>query len=151
MYIVEPLNRGHTEPSHSVLYREVVYLSEVQNVLTIWENEHLGPCSASFIERLFLLCPPLRGSFIGGSTVIIINYHYYYYLLYSIKLTYQVLEDSPLESINHNATDSIDSNDEEGIGITHTEPSPFSQRKENVLFGSDKVRKEIQTHLILYM
>ncbi len=39
-YIVEPLNRGHTGPSHC---REVVPSSVVQNVLTVWENEHLGP------------------------------------------------------------------------------------------------------------
>ena len=37
---VEPLNKG---PNHFVHCREVVRSSEVQNALTIWENEHLGP------------------------------------------------------------------------------------------------------------
>ncbi len=39
---LEPLNKGHFGASHFVLYREVVRSSEVQNVLTIWETEHLG-------------------------------------------------------------------------------------------------------------
>ena len=33
------------------------FSSEVKNVLVFWESEHLGPLEASFIERLFLLCP----------------------------------------------------------------------------------------------
>ena len=41
--IVEPLNKGHIGASHFYLCREVVCSSEVQIVLTIWENEHLGP------------------------------------------------------------------------------------------------------------
>ncbi len=49
--------------------------SEVQNVLIIWENEHLGLLNVSFIERLFLLCPLLGGSFIrGSSTVLLLIY-----------------------------------------------------------------------------
>ncbi len=35
------------------------------------ENEHLGLWSVFFVERLFLLCPPLRGSFIRGFTVLL--------------------------------------------------------------------------------
>ncbi len=39
---MEPLNKGHIEGSHFVLFREVVHSSDHQNVLTILENEHLG-------------------------------------------------------------------------------------------------------------
>ncbi len=42
MTTVEPLNKGHVGASHFVLCREVVHSSEIQNVLRIWENEHLG-------------------------------------------------------------------------------------------------------------
>ena len=59
---MDPLNKGHVEASHFSLCREVVCSSEVQNVLT-WENELW---SVSFVKRLFLLCPLLGGSFIGG-------------------------------------------------------------------------------------
>ncbi len=45
MFIIamEPLSKGHVGASHFVLCREVVCSSEVENVLTIWVNEHLGP------------------------------------------------------------------------------------------------------------
>ncbi len=39
---VEPQDKGHIGASQLVLCREVVCSSEVQNVLTICENEHLG-------------------------------------------------------------------------------------------------------------
>ena len=44
----------------------------LENVL-LWECEHLGPKEASFIKRLFLLCPLFRGSTIRGSTVLVMN------------------------------------------------------------------------------
>ena len=53
----------------SFVSREVALSLEVENVLVLWESEYLGPKEASFIERLFLLCPLLRGSTIRGSTV----------------------------------------------------------------------------------
>ncbi len=76
---MEPLNKGHVGISHFVFCREVVRSSEIQNVVTIWENEHLRPWSVSFIERIFLLCPLLAGSFIGGSTIV------YCQLVYDFK------------------------------------------------------------------
>ena len=66
---VEPPNKGHAGTSHFVLCREVVLSLEVENVLVLWESEHLGPQDVSFIERLFLLCPLFGGSTIRGSTV----------------------------------------------------------------------------------
>ena len=69
---VEPLNKGHIGTSHFVLCREVVLSFEVENVLVLWESEHLGPLEVSFIEmRLFLLCPLFGGSTNGGYTVYI--------------------------------------------------------------------------------
>ncbi len=52
-YTVEPLNKGHVGASNFVYCREVVRSSEVQNVLTIWRNEHVD----------FVVCPLLRGYF----------------------------------------------------------------------------------------
>ncbi len=40
-HVKEPLNKGHVGVNHFVLCREVVHSSEVQDVLTIWENDHL--------------------------------------------------------------------------------------------------------------
>ncbi len=71
-YTLEPLNKGHVGASHFVLCRELVRSSEIKNVLTIWENENLGPRRVSFVERLFLMCPPLGGSLIGGSSTVLI-------------------------------------------------------------------------------
>ena len=51
---------------------EVVCSSVVQNVLTIWENEHFGPLSVSFVERLF----PLLG---GPSQVPLYMYNSIHY------------------------------------------------------------------------
>ncbi len=67
---MEPLIKGHIGAGYCVLCMEVVCSSEVQNVLSKWENERLGLRSVSYVERLFLLCPPLGGSFIGGSPVV---------------------------------------------------------------------------------
>ena len=53
-YTVEPLNKGHFGTSHFVLCRDVVLSLEVDNVLVLWESEHLGPKEVSFIERLLL-------------------------------------------------------------------------------------------------
>ena len=55
-------------------------LSFVESLLSLerfklWESEHLGPREASFIERLFLLCPLFEGSTIRGSTVVINSYY----------------------------------------------------------------------------
>ena len=71
---LEPSNKGHIGTSHFVLCREVVLSLEVENVLVLWESEHLGPKEVSFIERLFLLSPLFRGSTIKGSTVILIPF-----------------------------------------------------------------------------
>ncbi len=38
----------------------------------IYDNKHLGLWTVSFVERLFLVCPLLGGSFISGSTVLYI-------------------------------------------------------------------------------
>ena len=59
---MEPPNKGHVVTICFVLYREVVLSLEVENVLVLWESEHLGPSKASFVERLFLLCPLFGGS-----------------------------------------------------------------------------------------
>ena len=58
MNTVELPNKGHLGTSHFVLScREVVVSLEVENVLVLWESEHLRPQEVSFIEMLFLLCP----------------------------------------------------------------------------------------------
>ncbi len=107
MYItVEPLNKG---ASHFVLCREVFYFSKVQNVLTIWENEHLGHRSVSFVKRLFLLCSLLRGSFIGGSTVHALQYICTLFILH-ILLSFIIRNfKSPIvkKSTNNNTNSSI--------------------------------------------
>ena len=49
-------------------------------------------------------------------------------------------EESPLDTSHPIGTGLEESDDEEfGINVTSTEPSPFSQKKEKVLFCSDKV------------
>ena len=68
---MEPPNKGHVGTNHFVLCREVVLSLEVENVVVLWESEHLGPQDVSFIERLFLLCPLFGGATIRGSTIII--------------------------------------------------------------------------------
>ena len=40
---VEPPNAGHVGTSYFVLCREVVLSLEIENVLVLWESEHLGP------------------------------------------------------------------------------------------------------------
>ncbi len=62
---VETLNKAHVGASHFVFCREV------NCVLRIWEIEHVGLWSVSFVlcREVFLLCPLLGGPFIGGSTV----------------------------------------------------------------------------------
>ena len=47
----EPSNKEHVWASNFVLCREVVLSLEVENVLVLWESEHLGPQEVSFIER----------------------------------------------------------------------------------------------------
>ena len=42
-YTVEPLNKEHVGTSYFVLCREVVLSLEIENVLVLWESEHLGP------------------------------------------------------------------------------------------------------------
>ncbi len=64
--LVEPLNKGHIGDSHLSFVERLS--SEVQNVLRIWEI-NIWDFDVSFVEWLFLLCPLLGGSFIGGSIV----------------------------------------------------------------------------------
>ena len=53
---MEPPNKGHVGTSHFVHCREVVFPLEVENVLVVWESEHLEPSEeVSFIERLLCL------------------------------------------------------------------------------------------------
>ena len=40
---VKPPNKGHVGTSHFVHCRETVLSLEVENVLVLWESEHLGP------------------------------------------------------------------------------------------------------------
>ena len=76
--IVEPLSRGHIGASHFVLCREVV---RVQNVLTIWENEHLGLWSMSF-KRVYLYCVLLLEDFYRRCHCITLYMPGYKYLLW---------------------------------------------------------------------
>ena len=63
---------------------------------------------------------------------------------YSFKLTYQTFEDSPLDHVHSGGHGlETDSGDEEmgfDMGVAKVGPSPFSQRRDKVLFDcSDKV------------
>ena len=42
-YTLEPPNKEHLRTSYFFLYREVFLSLEVENVLVLWENAHLGP------------------------------------------------------------------------------------------------------------
>ncbi len=44
-------------------------LSFVERFWMYSQHGKMNICGTSFVERIFLLCPLLRGSFIGGSTV----------------------------------------------------------------------------------
>ena len=55
MITVEPPNKRHIGTSYFVLCKEVVFSSEVQNVLVLWESEHLGPKEVSFIESISIV------------------------------------------------------------------------------------------------
>ena len=64
-YTVEPLNGGHL--GLRTIINSVVFI--VVNLKPI-ETINLGPRAASFVERsIILICPYLRVSTIGGSTV----------------------------------------------------------------------------------
>ncbi len=67
---MEPLLEQRTCSPFYPLYsvRCCEHSSEVQNGTSIW-GWVLGTWSVSLVKRLFLLCPPLEGSFIRGSTV----------------------------------------------------------------------------------
>ena len=59
---------------------------------------------------------------------------------FSVKLTYQLFEDSPLDTDPSVGVVCEDSDEEEfGISVASSDPSPFSRRNEKVLFSSDKV------------